>query len=125
MRAKYVTNAIKVLQSRSWRAIHRMKAGTSMQRQKSRLQMTVYFLLYVCWQAHPSQSSPIYLDNVEDAIEYGYPEQLANPADELRRLRVVARELLQEMGMRRNTGIKGKLLWTLATSHSTTLPMDM
>ncbi|KER32539.1 hypothetical protein T265_12790, partial [Opisthorchis viverrini] len=83
-----------------------MKAGTSMQRQKSRLQMTVYFLLYVCWQAHPSQSSPIYLDNVEDAIEYGYPEQLANPADELRRLRVVARELLQEMGMRRNTGIK-------------------
>ncbi|GAA53643.1 sodium-dependent dopamine transporter, partial [Clonorchis sinensis] len=56
--------------------------------------------------AHPSQSSPIYLDNVEDATEYAYPEQLSNPADELRRLRVFAKELLQEMGVRRNAGIK-------------------
>ncbi|KAG5445203.1 Sodium-dependent dopamine transporter [Clonorchis sinensis] len=83
-----------------------MKVGTSMQRQRSRMQITMYFLLFVCWQAHPSQSSPIYLDNVEDATEYAYPEQLSNPADELRRLRVFAKELLQEMGVRRNAGIK-------------------
>ncbi|TGZ50032.1 hypothetical protein CRM22_010880 [Opisthorchis felineus] len=92
--------------TRSLLVIYRMKVGRSMQGQRSSLQITIYFLLYVCWQAHPGQSSPVYLDNVEDAPEYTYPEQLANPADELRRLRVFARELLQEIGMRRNTGIK-------------------